>query len=68
MRSLLYKHAQNNSYQLLSFKSVEITDMKSIPIWISYHFQTYKQLGKTDQKARRLFTVPDLPVFISGFM
>ena len=43
MNSLLYKHAQNKSYRVLSFKSFKISYMKSIPIWISYQSQTCKQ-------------------------
>ena len=38
MRSLPYKHAQIS------------LPYKSIPIWISYHSQTCKQFGKSDQK------------------
>ena len=32
--NLYYKHSQSNSYWMLNFKSVKITDMKSTPIWI----------------------------------
>ena len=36
--NLYYKYAQSNSYEVLNFKSVKITDMKSTRLWISYHF------------------------------
>ena len=36
--NLYYRHAQSNSYLVLTFKSVKITDMKSTLIWISYYF------------------------------
>ena len=53
--NLNYKYAQSNSYWVLNFKSVKITDMKSTPIWISYHFWTYKHLDKLDRKRYGFF-------------
>ena len=32
------KPAQSDSYRVLNLKSVKITNIKSTPIWISYHF------------------------------
>ena len=64
--NLYYKYAQSNSYRVLSFKSVKITDMKST--WISYHFWTCKHLDKLDQKAIWLFLVLYRSILISGFM
>ena len=66
--NLYYRHAQTNSYRVLNSRSVKITDMKSDPIWISYHFVTYKHLVKLDQKAIWLFSVTYRSIFISGFM
>ena len=39
-----------------SFTSVKNTDMKSTPLWISYHFWTCKHSDKLDQKAIWLFS------------
>ena len=48
--------------------TVKITDTKSIPIWISYHFWICKHTDKLDQKAIWLFSVSYRSIFISGFM
>ena len=66
--NLHYRHAQTNSYRVLNSRSVKITDMKSDPMWISYHFVTYKHFDKLDQKAIWLFSVTYRSIFISGFM
>ena len=55
--NLYYKYAKSDSYRVLNFRSVKITDMKSSPIWISYHFWTCKHWDKLDQKAIWLFSV-----------
>ena len=44
------------------------TDLKSTPLWISYHFSTCKHSDKLDQKAVWLFSVSYRSIFISGFM
>ena len=64
--NLYYKYAQSNSYREVNFKSVKITDMKSTPLRISYHFWTCKHLDKLDQKAIWLFSVSYRSMFISG--
>ena len=51
-----------------NFRSVKKTDMKSTPLWISYHFWTCKHSDKLDQKAIWLFSVSYRSIFISGFM
>ena len=51
-----------------NFRSLKKTDMKSTPLWISYHFWTCKHSDKLDQKAIWLFSVSYRSIFISGFM
>ena len=58
----------DHSEQLFSFKSFKISDMKSIPIWISYQPKACKQSSKPDQKGIWLSPVPCQSVFISGFV
>ena len=36
--NLYYRYAQSNSYRVMNFKLVKITDMKFTLIWSSYHF------------------------------
>ena len=48
--------------------AVKITDMKSTPIWILYHFWTCKPTDKLDQKPIWLFSVSYRSIFISGFV
>ena len=51
-----------------NFRSVKKTDIKSTPLWISYHSWTCKRSDKLDQKVIWLLSVSYRSIFISGFM